>query len=147
MRGPSRRGVAVTRALWVKIGATGILLGAAAVIIIYTASQSSGLFRFVDEVRTDESSLKDREIWMAGVLEPNSHQVRATRGERQEHRFKMSHKGVYIDVSYTGSMPQNVKPGLQLVVRGKLAPTGQFRADEIRTKCPSKYKAEYEARK
>ena len=84
---------------------------------------------------------------MAGVLEPDSHQVRANRGERQEHRFKMSHKGASIDVRYTGSLPQNVKPGLQLVVRGKVAAAGQFQADEIRTKCPSKYKSEYEARK
>lgn len=137
----------MTRSTWLKIGATGILLGAAAVIIVYTASQSSGLFRFVDEVRAEESALRDREIWMAGELEPNSHQVRSNRGERQEHRFKMSHKGSSIDVRYTGSMPQNVKPGLQLVVRGKIGGAGQFHADEIRTKCPSKYKAEYEARK
>lgn len=135
------------RSLWVKVGVTGVLLGATVVVIIYTASQSSGLFRFVDEVRAEEGTLKDREIWMAGDLEPGSHKVRSDRGERQEHRFKMSHRGASIDVMYTGSMPQNVKPGLQLVVRGKLGTAGQFQADEIRTKCPSKYKAEYEARK
>ena len=38
-------------------------------------------------------------------------------------------------------------PGLQLVVRGKVMGNGLFRAAEIRTKCPSKYKSQYEARK
>ena len=135
------------RSLWIKIGITTALLGAAVVIIVYTASQSAGLFRFVDEVHAESSSLTGREVWMAGTLEPDTHQVRMVRGERQQHRFVLSHRGARIEVSYTGSMPSAVKPGRQLVVRGKLTGPGSFTADEIRTKCPSKYKSQYEARK
>ncbi|MDY0000064.1 MAG: cytochrome c maturation protein CcmE [Polyangia bacterium] len=135
------------RSTWIKVGVTALLLGAATAIIVHTASRSSGLFRFVDEVRAEGESLRNREIWMAGVLEPGSHRVRTTRGQRQEHRFRLSHRGIDIEVAYRGTMPQNVKPGLQLVVRGQLDGKGHFLAEEIRTTCPSKYRSEYEARR
>ncbi len=135
------------RSLWLKVGITTVLVIAAGGIIVYTASQSSGLFRFVDEVRAQEKTLKGREVWMAGNLEPGTHKVRAVRGQRQEHKFFLKHRGARIEVRYTGSMPQNAKPDRQLVVRGKVMGNGLFRAAEIRTKCPSKYKSQYEARK
>jgi cytochrome c-type biogenesis protein CcmE len=135
------------RSLWVKIGVTSVLVIAAGAIIVYTASRSSGLFRFVDEVRAQEKSLKGRDVWMAGTLEPATHKVRSVRGQRQEHKFYLKHRGARIEVRYTGSMPQNAKPGRQLVVLGKVKGNGLFRAREIRTKCPSKYKSQYEARK
>jgi cytochrome c-type biogenesis protein CcmE len=135
------------RPLIVKIGVTVGLVVVAGVIIVYTASQSSGLFRFVDEVRAQEKSLKGRDVWMAGTLEKGTHKVRAVRGQRQEHKFFLKHRGAKIEVRYTGAMPQNAKPGRQLVVLGKVKGKGLFRAREIRTKCPSKYKSQYEARK
>jgi cytochrome c-type biogenesis protein CcmE len=66
---------------------------------------------------------------------------------REEHRFELSHRGQRIEVQFTGAFPRNARPGRQLVVRGKLLPDGRFRAVELRTKCPSKYKSQYDARK
>jgi len=120
---------------------------AAVAIIIYTASQSSGMFRFVHEVKAQSKQLKDRELWMAGALEPGTHESRVGAGNREQHSFEMSHRGERIKVHFTGAFPRNAQPGRQLVVRGKLDGQGQFQAAEIRTKCPSKYKSEYEARK
>ena len=134
--------------VWLKIGITSALILGAVGIIVYTASQSSGIFRFVNEVRAESRDLQGRELWMAGDLEPNSHKSRTTADKREEHQFVLTHKGARIPVSYVGSLPANVQPGRQLVVRGKLAAGGQrFEAAEVRTKCPSKYKAQYEARK
>ena len=135
------------RSLIVKVGVTVGLVIAAGAIIVYTASRSSGLFRFVDEVRAQEKTLKGRDVWMAGTLEPSTHKVRSVRGQRQEHKFFLKHRGSRIEVRYTGSMPPNAKEGRQLVVLGKVMGKGLFRAREIRTKCPSKYKSQYEARK
>ncbi len=135
------------RSLLVKVGVTVALVLTAGVIIVYTASKSSGLFRFVDEVRAQEKSLEGRDVWMAGTLEPTTHKVRSVRGQRQEHKFFLKHRGARIEVRYTGSMPANAKAGQQLVVLGKVTGKGLFRAREIRTKCPSKYKSQYEARK
>jgi len=137
----------MTRSLIVKIGVSVGLVVVAGVIIVYTASRSSGLFRFVDEVRAQEKSLRGRDLWMAGTLEEGTHKVRAVRGQRQEHKFFLAHRGARIEVRYTGSMPQNAKAGRQLVVLGKVKGKGLFHAQKIRTKCPSKYKSQYEARK
>lgn len=137
----------MTRSLIVKVGVSVGLVVIAGVIIVYTASRSAGLFRFVDEVRAQEKSLRGRDVWMAGTLEEGTHKVRAVRGQRQEHKFFLEHSGARIEVRYTGSMPQNAKAGRQLVVLGKVEGKGLFRAQEIRTKCPSKYKSQYEARK
>ena len=135
------------RSTWIKLGVTAVVVAVATGIIIYTASQSSGLFRFVDEVKAQSADLKGKELWVAGTLEPGTHQVRTVRGARQEHQFVLSHRGEQIRVHYVGVMPANVKPGLQLIIRGKLADSGQIEAAEIRTKCPSKYKGQYEAHK
>jgi len=135
------------RPVLIKIGVSAALLIAAVSVIIYTALQSEGLFRFVDEVRAESKSLKGREMWMAGTLEPGTHEVRTNAQSREEHRFYLSHKGARIAVHFVGSMPGNAMPGQQIVVRGKLTPNLEFSADEVRTKCPSKYKAQYEARK
>jgi cytochrome c-type biogenesis protein CcmE len=136
----------MSRSLLIKVGVSAGLAVAAVVIIIYTASQSSGMFRFVHEVKAQSKQLKDRELWMAGNLEPGTHKTRVV-GRREQHSFEMSHRGERIHVQYTGAFPRNAQPGRQLVVRGKLNGQGQFQAAEIRTKCPSKYKSEYDARK
>lgn len=137
----------MTRSTWIKVGATGAVVAVATGIILYTASQSSGMFRFVDEVKAQSAELRGKDLWVAGTLEPGTHQVRTVRGQRQEHQFVMSHRGEQLQVHYVGVMPANVKPGLQLVVRGKLVKVGLFEATEIRIKCPSKYKGAYQARK
>jgi cytochrome c-type biogenesis protein CcmE len=135
------------RTVWVKVVVSVGLVLAAGAIIVYTASRSSGLFRFVDEVRAQEKSLTGREVWMAGNLEEGTHKVRSARGQRPDHKFFLEHRGARIEVRYTGSMPPNAKAGRQLVVLGKVLGSGRFQATEIRTKCPSKYKSQYEARK
>lgn len=135
------------RSTWIKIGVSAAVVVAAAGIILYTASQSQGLFRFVDEVKAQSAALRGKELWVAGTLEPGSHQVRTVRGQRQEHRFVMSHHGEQIRVHYLGVMPANTRPGQQLIIRGKLASADVLEAAEIRTKCPSKYKGQYRARK
>ncbi len=135
------------RSLWIKIGVSAALVLVAGGVIVYTASRSSGLFRFVDEVRAHEGKLKGRDVWMAGTLEEGTHKVRSVRGQRQEHKFFLAHRGARMEIRYTGTMPSNAKAGRQLVVLGRVEGKGLFRAREIRTKCPSKYKSEYEARR
>lgn len=135
------------RPLLLKITISATLVAAAVGIIVYTASRSAGLFRFVDEVNTQRKELAGKELWMAGKLVPESHRVRRTPDRREEHRFTLAHQGQQIVVLFTGSIPQGVKPGRELIVRGHLSKQGHFRAAEIRTKCPSKYRSQYEARR
>ncbi|WP_457571609.1 cytochrome c maturation protein CcmE [Desulfovulcanus sp.] len=46
-----------------------------------------------------------------------------------------------IKVKYLGAVPDTFKPGVEVIVEGKMAPDGQlFLAKTLMTKCPSKYK-------
>jgi cytochrome c-type biogenesis protein CcmE len=131
----------------VKIVLSVVLSAAVVGIVVYTASRSSGLFRFVDEVLTHRKELSGKEMWMAGDLVPSSHDVRLTKEKGQQHRFELSNRGQKILVVYEGTLPSGVVPGRQLVVRGRLESDDRFHAVEVRTKCPSKYQSEYEARR
>jgi cytochrome c-type biogenesis protein CcmE len=46
-----------------------------------------------------------------------------------------------IMVQYQGAVPDTFKPGVEVIVEGKIAPEGDiFLARTLMTKCPSKYK-------
>ena len=46
-----------------------------------------------------------------------------------------------IMVKYQGAVPDTFKPGVEVIVEGKIAPEGDmFLARTLMTKCPSKYK-------
>ena len=131
----------------VKIGLSVVLVAAVVGIVVFTASRSSGLFRFVDEVLAQSKDLQGKDLWMAGDLVAGSHEVQLSKDQGERHRFVLTHKGAKISVEYQGAMPPGTQPGRQLVVRGQIGADQRFRAEEVRTKCPSKYKSEYEARK
>lgn len=44
-------------------------------------------------------------------------------------------------VVYRGTVPDIFRPGIQVVVEGRLAPDGTFQAETLLAKCPSKYQA------
>lgn len=134
------------RSLLLKVTITAALVAGVVIVIVYTASRSAGLFRFVDEVNAQRRELVGKELWMAGKLVPESHRVRRTPDHREQHRFALSHQGQQILVLFTGSIPPGVRPGRELIIRGRLGREGHFHAAEIRTKCPSRYRSQYEAR-
>ncbi|HLH67613.1 MAG TPA: cytochrome c maturation protein CcmE [Candidatus Dormibacteraeota bacterium] len=57
----------------------------------------------------------------------------------QEVRFKIAGGGQTIPVVYRGTLPDIFKPGVQVVVDGHLASSGVFQADQLETKCPSRF--------
>ncbi len=54
-------------------------------------------------------------------------------------RFKIAGGGQTIPVVYRGTLPDIFKPGVQVVVDGHLASSGVFQADQLETKCPSRF--------
>ena len=47
-----------------------------------------------------------------------------------------------MNVTYNGQMPNTFAAGVDVVVIGKYASPGVITADELQTKCPSKYKGQ-----
>jgi cytochrome c-type biogenesis protein CcmE len=46
-----------------------------------------------------------------------------------------------VPVVYEGTVPDIFRPGIQVVVEGRIAPDGTFQAETLLAKCPSKYQA------
>jgi cytochrome c-type biogenesis protein CcmE len=44
-----------------------------------------------------------------------------------------------LPVTYKGTVPDTFKPGIDVLIEGRLDKDGIFRATTILTKCPSKY--------
>lgn len=50
-------------------------------------------------------------------------------------------KAIWVD--YAGAVPDTFKPGVEVIVEGKVAPgADRFKATTLMTKCPSKYQKE-----
>ncbi|MFN2384622.1 MAG: cytochrome c maturation protein CcmE [Gemmatimonadota bacterium] len=49
--------------------------------------------------------------------------------------------GATVPVAYGGTVPDIFRPGIQVVVEGRLGPDGTFQAETLLAKCPSKYQA------
>ena len=62
-------------------------------------------------------------------------------GDSQSLKFRLKDEQDEIIVSYKGPIPQNFMEGINVVVIGELDTDGQLIANQILTKCPSKYAA------
>lgn len=58
--------------------------------------------------------------------------------------YLVDNNGVEIKVEYSGNFPNNFESSTSVVVTGKFQ-EGIFKADNILTKCPSKYEEQFEA--
>ena len=57
-------------------------------------------------------------------------------------RYDLTGKTATVAVAYSGQVPDSFGPGVDVVVTGRYeAQAGAIAADELQTKCPSKYKA------
>jgi len=55
-------------------------------------------------------------------------------------RFVVTDGTNTLPVSYEGGLPDNFDDGADVVLQGKMTPSGIFEASSLLTKCPSKYK-------
>lgn len=58
--------------------------------------------------------------------------------------YLVDNNGVELKVEYSGTFPNNFESSTSVVVTGKFQ-EGIFKADNILTKCPSKYEEQFEA--
>jgi cytochrome c-type biogenesis protein CcmE len=56
-------------------------------------------------------------------------------------RFTVTDGASDLPVSYRGGLPDTFASGADVVLQGKLTPSGTFEASSLLTKCPSKYKS------
>lgn len=93
-------------------------------------------FKHVDEVVRDPGAWKGRQLQVHGNVVAGSI---LKRPGSLDYRFALHRDRKWIEVSYTGLTPDSFRDCSELILRGQLVDTGHFRAEEISTKCPSKY--------
>lgn len=131
------RGVSST----VRVSAVLVLLGGAVAFLLFGSSAQNALVysKLVDQVMDDPSQFAGRELRVEGELKPGSIQFRE---EPCEWRFVIEKGGAEMPVQF----PQCVVPdtfrdgmGISVTVQGQLAADGQFLANQVVPRCPSKY--------
>ena len=101
--------------------------------LVFTATASNAqYYRTVAELRKDQSVGDSR------VLGTVNDDVQRLDGGL-EVRFTASQDGASMPVDYRGPLPDIFKPGIQVVVEGRLGPDGVFHASSLLAKCPSRF--------
>jgi cytochrome c-type biogenesis protein CcmE len=123
----------------IKIALTVAVVGGGVGYMIYTTVSSGTAleyFKHVDEVVTEPSRWKDQRLQVHGNVVAGSV---LKRPGALDYRFALHRGGHWLDVTYSGIVPDNFKDCAELVVKGKLVGAHRFLANEISAKCPSKY--------
>ena len=125
---------------YIKIGATAAVLLLAFVGLMYaTLREGTEYYKHVDEVMSTPQEWEGRRLQLHGFVVPGSILVKP---DTLEYKFKVHSKGVVVDATYKGVVPDTFKDDSEVVLKGELTPQGFHTSPGgIMAKCPSKYEA------
>jgi cytochrome c-type biogenesis protein CcmE len=116
-----------------KWGALVAVVAACVGYLVFSATASNAqYYRTVAELRSDPGAGDSR------VLGTVQDDVQRLDGGL-EVRFTASQDGASMPVDYRGQLPDIFKPGIQVVVEGRLGADGVFHARTLLAKCPSRF--------
>ena len=116
-----------------------IIIGGGITYFMYQAMQSSWSYYYsVDDFTASQSDVKNFSFRIAGKVKQGSI-IRDL--EKTNLTFTLAGSQSEVSVRYVGSVPDNFAENGEVVVEGRLNPSGVFQADMLMTKCESKYKA------
>lgn len=116
----------------------GLAIAAAVVyLIMANTTATAAYYMTVNELRACHQCAT-RTVRVAGIVEAGS----IVRDDKtQLVRFSITQQQDALPVTYSGVVPDIFRPGIQVVVEGKLLPSGVFDAQTLLAKCPSKFQA------
>lgn len=115
----------------------GIVVSLAAGALLYNGMRSGSVYYYtVDELQAMEESLRGKVVRVSGQVEEGSV---VWEGKTMTLGFALAGEGKSLAVAYSGVVPDAFRAGADVVVQGSYSPDGEFLADSILTKCPSKY--------
>lgn len=125
----------------IKVLAGIIVIGGGLGYFVVQAMQSSWSYYYsVDDFLSDSDEVKSHSFRLAGKVKAGS----VSRDiEKLKLDFTLAGQETEIPVSYVGKspVPENFAEDIEVVVKGKLDTSGTFQADELMTRCESKYQA------
>ena len=118
------------RLRWLGLGG---VIAACLGYLVYSATGSSAEYYVtISEMRAHPS---DSNVRVLGVVQDD-----VVRNEGGLHvHFTASEGGQTMPVDYRGSLPDIFRPGVQVVVDGRLGADGVFHARTLQAKCPSRF--------
>lgn len=125
--------------LFIKLVAAGAVVLPAVTYLGY-AGMKDGMVQYhlpVDSFVND-ASYHTRHVRLAGRVAAERLSIGAG---RLGATFQLEGATRHLDVSYAGVVPDLFKAGCEVIVEGRQAADGTFKADLIMTKCASKYEA------
>ena len=111
-----------------------IVIVLSVVVILLSAQQFVNPYHSVSEVVSDKNTFINQHIQMIGDVVNGSIQTSS-----QDILFKITDEISELNVVYSGATPQNFVEGVEVVISGRLMSDDNFQANQILTKCPSKY--------
>jgi cytochrome c-type biogenesis protein CcmE len=123
-----------------------IILIAFALLVVGSMRSNTLRAMPVDQLlSTDGQSMVGQRLRLSGFV--GSTPVRITtvqtaQGMQQIKHFNVVYHGKTVAVSFQDALPDMFKAGLPVQVEGVYTAPGQLKADQVLTKCPSKYQAE-----
>jgi len=115
-----------------------VIGGGLTFLVVQAVQSSSSYYYRVDDFVADGEKFRDASLRLAGRVKPGT----VTRDiEKMALDFTLAGSQAEIRVVYNGIVPDNFTEDIEVVVQGRLDPSGDFRADNVMTRCDSKYKA------
>lgn len=131
----SRRAYAGRRYVPILLGATTIL-GATVYAAFLATDTSWKYYVTADECVAELVALRGSRVRVSGVVETGTLDVN---GERSRAAFKLRGRKELLETVCTGTLPDNLQEGMEVVVEGYLQRDGSLCGDKVLTKCASKY--------
>ena len=135
---------------YIKISATACVLVLAFVGLMWsTLREGAEYYKNLDEVMVNQEQWHGKQLQLHGYIVPGSiyrkrdsleYKFKVQNGPARANQAEHDH---VVEASYTGIVPDTFKDEAEVVLKGKLTPTG-FHTDPngVTAKCPSKYEAQ-----
>ena len=124
---------------FIRIGLTVFVLAASfSGLMWFSLREDTEYYKHVDEVMVSPQQWEGKALQLHGYVVPGS--ITRARNDSLEWRFKVQNKGRMVNAAYHGVVPDTFKDEAEVVLRGKLTPSGfNVMPNGVMAKCPSKY--------
>jgi cytochrome c-type biogenesis protein CcmE len=115
---------------WLGLGA--IVAACVGYLVVSATGSSAEYYQTIAEMRSHATS---GDVRVLGTVQDD-----VVRSEGGLHvRFTAAQDGQAMPVDYRGTVPDIFRPGIQVVVDGRMGSDGVFHARTLEAKCPSKF--------
>jgi cytochrome c-type biogenesis protein CcmE len=119
-----------------KVLLAGLVLAGAVGYLAYAGLKSGGTYYLQVDTYLQDPQYHGKRVRLHGKVGLDDFQVD---GSALTARFQLAGETAGLPVVYHGSIPDLFKVGCEVVVEGRLNQDGVFQADQLLTKCASKY--------